>query len=129
ALINRTTAVMKQARRKYYTSFIEENSHDQRKLFKSIKTLFDQDTDLSFNGYHDNNILANDIGKFFMQKIERIRTKLDEAATDSTLTPQEPSTCSARFDSFKTLSDDDVMRLIAKSSKNSCSLDPMPTPL
>jgi hypothetical protein len=79
--------------------------------------LFDQETDLSFNGYHDNNVLANDIGKFFMQKIERIHTKLDEAATVSTLTPQQPSTCSARFDSFKTLSDDDVMHLIAKSSK------------
>jgi cytochrome c biogenesis protein ResB len=51
ALKNRTTAVMKQARRKYYTSFIEENSHDQRKLFRSTKTLFDQETDLSFNGY------------------------------------------------------------------------------
>ena len=63
-----------------------------------------------------------------MQKIERIRTKFDEAATVSTLTPQQPSTCSARFDSFKTLSDDDVMHLIAKSSKKSCSLDPMPTP-
>ena len=84
--------MMKQVRRKYYTGFIEENSHDQRKLFRSTKTLFDQETDLSFNGYHDNNVLANDFGKFFMQKIERIRTKLDEAATVSTLTPQQPTT-------------------------------------
>ena len=58
ALKNRATAVMKQARRKYYTSFIEENSHDQRKLFRSTKTLFDQETDLSFNGYHDNIIFS-----------------------------------------------------------------------
>ena len=38
--------------------------------------------------------------------------------------------CSIHFDSLSTLSDDDnVMRLIAKSSNKSCSLDPMPTPL
>ena len=29
------------------------------------KTLFDQETDLSFNGHHDNTILANDIGEIF----------------------------------------------------------------
>ena len=58
-----------------------------------------------------------------MQKIKRIRTEL---ATCSN--PQSASMCSARFDSFSALSDD-VMRLIAKSSKKSCSLDPMPMPL
>ena len=59
-----------------------------------------------------------------MQKIERIGTKLDEAVTDSTLTPNP-----VLVRLVLTLGDDDVMRLIAKSSKKSCSLDPMPTPL
>ena len=36
--------------------------------------------------------------------------------------------CSALFDSFSALSDG-VVRLIAKSSKTSCSLDPMPMPM
>ena len=58
-----------------------------------------------------------------MQKIKRIRTEL---ATCSN--PQSASMCSALFDPFSALSDD-VMRLIAKSSKKSCSLDLMPMPL
>ena len=58
-----------------------------------------------------------------MQKIKRVRTEL---ATCSN--PQSASMCSALFDSFSALSDG-VMRLIAKSSKTSCSLDPMPMPL
>ena len=62
---NHATFVMKRARQKYYTGFIEENSHDQRKLFRSAKTLFAQENDLSFQGYGDSTVLANDIGNFF----------------------------------------------------------------
>ena len=62
---NDATFVMKWARQKYYTGFIEENSHDQRKLFRSAKTLFAQENDLSFQGYGDSTVLANDIGNFF----------------------------------------------------------------
>ena len=64
-----------------------------------------------------------------MQKIELIRTELDAAAAGSNPHSEPASMCSAHFDSFTTLSDDDVMRLITKSSNTSCSLDPIPTPL
>ena len=76
---NLATCVIKEARSDYYTDFIKENCSDSRKLFKSAKTLFDQELDLNFAGYHDNTKLANDIGKFFVQKIERIRSELDKA--------------------------------------------------
>ena len=69
---NLATCVIKRARSDYYTNFIQENCSDSRKLFRSAKTLFDQEVDLNFTGYHDNRKLANDIGKFFVQKIERI---------------------------------------------------------
>ena len=55
---------------------------DSRKLFKSAKSLFDHEVAQNFVGYHDNTKLANDIGKFFVQKIERIQSELD-TATDS----------------------------------------------
>ena len=37
---NQATFVMKRARNKYYTTFIQEDSSDHRKLFKSDKFLF-----------------------------------------------------------------------------------------
>ena len=46
---------------------------DALKLFKCAKSLFNQEVDLTFQGYNDKTKLANDIGKFFPQKIERIR--------------------------------------------------------
>ena len=86
--------------------------------------------DLNFTGYHDDTKLANDIGKFFVQKIERIRTKLDTATTtDSSPSFEPPHSNSAQLASFKILSQKDVKSLIGKSSKKTCHLDPMPTPL
>ena len=78
---NLVTCVIKKARSDYYTDFIKEHCSDSRKLFKSAKTLFDQEVALNFEGCYDNTKLANDIGKFFVQKIERIRSELDTAAT------------------------------------------------
>ena len=74
--------------------------------------------DLNFTGYHDNRKLANDIGKFFVQKIERIRTELDTAATaDPSQSFEPPYLNSARLASFTILSQEDVKNLIGKSSK------------
>ena len=99
-------------------------------MVRSAKILFVQDTDLTFQEYRDSTVLANDIGNFFVQKIERIRTELYAVAVGSNPHSERASMCSVHFDSLSTLSDDDdVMRLIAKSSKKSRSLDPMPTPL
>ena len=125
---NLSTCVIKRARSDYYTNFIQENCSDSRKLFRSAKPLFDQEVDLNFTGYHDNRKLANDIGKFFVQKIERIRTELDTAATaDPSQSFEPPYLNSAQLASFTILSQENVKNLIGKSSKKTCSLDPMPT--
>ena len=82
---NQATFVMKRARNEYYTTFIQENSSDHRKLFKSAKFIFNQETDLHFPEYSDNTVLANDIGDFFAKKIECIRQDLDSAPPMTTL--------------------------------------------
>ena len=99
---NLATYVIKKARSDYYTDFIKENCSDSRKLFKSAKSLFDQEVALNFVGYHDNTKLANDIGKFFVQKIERIRSELDTTATtDSGSSLDAPCAGSVQLASFR----------------------------
>ena len=122
---------MKKPCKEYYTNFIQDNSHEPRKLFRSAKTLFSYKSELYFQGYYDSRQLANDIGDFFVQKIEVNRTKLD-AATPNVSTSDEfhpadfvsPTSC---FDSFHLVTEEDVRTLISKSNKKSCSQDPMPT--
>ncbi|CAB3985662.1 RNA-directed DNA polymerase from transposon X-element [Paramuricea clavata] len=126
---NEATFVMKCANNKYYTTFIQENNSDHRKLFKSAKFLFNQETDLLFPEYSNNTVLANDIGDFFTKKIECIRQELDSAATYDNPTSEPQIMPNVQLDSFKTLTEDDVNQMISNSSKKSCSLDPMPTHL
>ena len=126
---NLVTYVIKRARSDYYTKYIRADCNDSRKLFRSAKTLFDQEVDLNFTGYHDDTKLANDIGKFFVQKIDRIRTELDTAATTDSSPSFEPlHSNSAQLASFTILSQEDVKSLIGKSSKKTYSLDPSHSP-
>jgi len=81
---------------------------------------------LIFQGYHDTRTLANDTGKFFEQKVERIRGELDSKIAGCTPAAETPSLCSTPLSSFSPLAEEDIKCLIGKSSKKSCSLDPIP---
>ena len=124
---NRATYEMKMARNEYYTSLIQENSHDPRKLFKSAKTLFNHEKELHIQGYPDNATLADDIGNFFVQKVNVIHTRLDAAAPsiDTTDEVHPGSSDAPSFDRFRVLTEEEVSTLITKS----CSQDPMPSHL
>ena len=62
-----------------------------------------------------------------MSKINRIRNEIDSHDVDPPELPSEP-TC-AEFSSFKTLSENEVRKLILDSKTTSCELDPIPTDL
>ena len=65
-----------------------------------------------------------------MKKIERIRSELYTAATtDSGSSLDAPCAGSVQLASLRILSQEYVKSLIGKSSKKTCSLDPMPTPV
>ena len=125
---NQATFRMNSARRDFYRDFIHETSNDQKKLFRAAKMLFNQRTHLTFPNYQDPTALANDIGHYFVQKFERIRSDLDTTTCPQSVNASHtiPTVC---FDSFYMLSEDNVKHLISKSSKKSSSLDPMTTPL
>ncbi len=127
---NQTTFVMNCARKAFYTDFISQNSTNQRKLFEAAKILFTQRSDLLFPEYEDPDVLANDIGEFFVQKIERIHAEFDSSALETSHSSvPEFTELMSRYDSFDILNEENVKDLISKSSKKSCSLDPMPTSL
>ena len=68
---------MNQARRSFYTNFIDENSADQGRLFRATKKLLVRKDEFSFPDYHDKTALANGINDFFVSKITRIRSDID----------------------------------------------------
>ena len=84
-----------------------------------------------FTHYGDKSLIVNEIWKFFAHKIVKIPDKIDaKAISTSESISDDPSVDEAHlFPKFQPLSQSDDLKLIQKSSKKSCSLDPMPTKL
>ena len=129
---NRVTYMMNAAKKDFYTNFIAENSMDQGKLFRAAKKLLAKKEVPSFPGYTDKSVVVNDIGKFFIRKLESIRSDIDKAVNsranmvlpeDSEVGPEKALLA------FHPLSEDKVLKLVRQSAKKSCPLDPAPTSL
>ena len=77
--------------------------------------------------------LPNDIGKFLVKKIDRIRSDIEAVDLDQSARDAVPDDLEVdgtqTFSDFQPLTEDNVYALIQKSAKKSCALDPMPTPL
>ena len=129
--------MLKEAKSAFLTDFISQNSDNQGKLFCAVKNLLVETKSLCFSDYTDKSALANDIGKYFVQKISRLREELDQGYvpndqsyvldnsdvnSDSTIPP-------TRIEAFELLAEDDVRVVIANSRSTSCCLDPIPTHL
>ena len=120
---NRVTYLMNQARQAFYTNFIDENSTDHKRLFRATKQLLAKKEELSFPNYQDKSKLANDIGSFFVRKIDRIRFDIDAVDIDpsarNALPPDQEVDDAHAFHFFQPLSENDVSALIRKSAKKS----------
>ena len=82
---NRVNHVIEEARRDYYTDFINENSTDQRRLFNAVNSLLSERNEKALPPYTCATSLANDFVEFFYRKIVNIRVGLETnvSSTDS----------------------------------------------
>ena len=78
----------------------------------------------------DNIKLANQLGTFFIQKIETISANLDNMAQGLPALPDDHAPVSSLpLSKFSPLTEEKVRKLINSSTKKSITLDPMPTSL
>ena len=83
---------MNKARREFYSNFIDDNSGYQKKLFHASHRLFNRTMDDVVPPNLDSRTFSNDLGKYFVQKIDTIRTQLDtDQQTDSYPEDDTPS--------------------------------------
>ena len=78
--------------------------------------------------------IAKAFSTYFDNKIQPIRTKLDQAASQMTTStrgtdPHSHHTHQSRFSLFDEASETEIKKIITKSPTKSCSLDPLPTQL
>ena len=108
-----------------YKQYIDENSSDQRRLFRASKRPLNFHVGRALPPHTDPRMLANEMGEYFVHKITAIRSELDAGASGATSLATSASTCS-EFSEFSPLSDESVRRIAASCAK-SCALDPLPS--
>ena len=102
----------------------EECRHDTRKLFQLVNHLTGCKPDTPLPARDTEQELANEFADFFIQKLIKIRDKLDDYPT------YQPSNLNVpKFNSFKEISQDQVRKIIISTKSKSCELDPIPTTL
>ena len=131
---NAVNNLMNKARQAFYTKLIEDNSCNQRKLFRVSKRLFNQSQGDELPPNLHAPTFANDVGKYFVSKrIDAIQRQIDADITElpaSTSTPANGFNRSTpSLSAFKILSANSVKSLIHNSTLKSCPLDPMPLSL
>ena len=130
---NKVTNFMNKTREEFYCKFIEDNGTDQRKLFCVAKKLLGASDVLNFPVHLDKTVLANDVSKFFVRKVEHIRQNTDSiclSSADRNLVPPDgeaSDTTDEVLRSLSKLSERNVCELIKASAKKWCVLDPFPT--
>ena len=77
--------LMNNARRAFYTNFIEENSCDQRTLFRASKRLFNQSQDDGLSPNLHAPRFTDQIGEYFATKIDTIQRQIEADITDLTI--------------------------------------------
>ncbi|XP_028394508.1 uncharacterized protein LOC114518705 [Dendronephthya gigantea] len=133
-LKNHVTHISNKARKEFYTNFIQEHEGDQCKLFKATKAMLQPKSDLCFPDYHNNTVLANDIGSYFHRKVANIRNELDVPHNFydelvRVIDNPEFNTDHEKLSNFKELTQDDEYQLIRTTTKKTCLFYPMPTSL
>ena len=93
---------------KYLSNMVPECNGDQKKLFQVVESLTGDKKTSSLPDHRDPYLLANDFGKFFIKRIEKIQKDSDnicESEATETNRMTLPNHSSVTFSKFDVLSE------------------------
>jgi hypothetical protein len=124
--------MLNQKRSDYYSELVKQNAGDPKSLFKVINSALHRKEDTPLPSDVPDQILANDFSEYFDCKITNIRNELDRTEQNNEMSNQVPlsheaSKYSSILGEFRSLTEDEVKKLIKDSSNKQCDLDTLPT--
>ena len=120
--IARCNTLITRDKSNYYRNLISDNAHDSKKLWQVLHSVLHSVPDKVLPSHASHIGLANRFVTFFSNKISKIRDSFTN--TDSFTLPAPLDV--PKFDLFKSVSEDEVQKVITKSPTKSCLLDPWP---
>ena len=120
-------SLIRDSKKKYFTSLIRLNQSNYKQLFKTIDKLLQRKKDVQYPLCKSPTDLANKFIEYFTTKIDRIRGHIMAAApSHQDLAPEVDNACPYSFDNFKMVSIEEVHTCIVKLFATPCALDPLP---
>ena len=125
----RTTlnTLLESAKAEFYNNRILLAAGDQKVLFKVVDQVLHKRTTLLPTATTPTQ-LAESFSTFFDDKVKKIRVHIDASDdTDAITEPDADAEPQVQLSSFSSLTQEEVRKIISKSSNSTCELDPLPT--
>ena len=107
-----------------------QNCKNSSELYKLCNSLAGKENKIPLPNTHSIQDLPEIFNDFFSKKIADIRSELDRlASAASSAVGSDEALSSSSFSVFRSVTVEDVKKIILKSKPTSCPLDPIPTPL
>ena len=116
--------MLKQSKINTISEKVRECGTDTKKLYSLISEITSATKDNPLPKASNEEDLANEFAKYFMNKIQTIRDSLDKFQPYE---PSENNNITVPFNTFKPLTEEEVITIINKMSAKSCEIDAMPT--
>lgn len=119
------------AKSEFYLNKIKDCNSDQKQLFKIVDNLLGRGKPRELPMSNSPLALAENFNGFFITKIQKIRTHLEEL--ESTISPlsidlnSHMHPASVKLENFDLCSIEEIEKILKKSNKTTCQLDPIPT--
>ena len=125
AAVNHFNRLVECAKTKHYSDMVRENEANPKALWNSIKKVLHRSPKMVLPDYTTMNSLVNTFGRYFADKIAKLRSGLLSTDAD----PLVSGSYKNKFVSFRTMSEEEVLKIIKSTPNKSCDLDPIPTSL
>ena len=116
----------------FYQSIMKE-SQSQGILFKCIDELLGKKKVSKYPEHTSPKELSDQMSKFFVNKIKKIRSELEQLRESSNIQDEEEETLlpdkSHHLTIFEETNTEEITKIIQSSASKSCTLDPIPTSL
>ncbi len=115
-------------RNRQYAEMIEKNKDDPTTLFKVINKSLHRNQSSPLPTGLTNEQLAEKFSQFFTEKIDKIRTSIDDqkAQLGEEIEMDEVPGTESTFSEFELLTEDEVKKIILSFPNKQCGLDPLP---
>ena len=123
-MCNRYCYLLNKARTDYYSTLINDNSHDPKKLYRIVNFLCAAPQEDPLPPHNDLGHLANTFNEYFFRKNELIRENVDRIVVEPPLVEYRNPV--VKLKSFESLSFQDTYDVIMQLSSARCKFDPIP---